>query len=677
VAQILVRATVTTDGYCAGWVGYVDDTDPVVQELIAGGYLTTNVTVLPPPTELCCLPPGGTTNQILAKVSDLDRDANWQNAPPSLPAGPASGVLSGTYPNPIFAEDMATQTELDAAVAGVPEQAQDAVAAMIAAGTQTGLTATYNDALGTFSFTVTGAPPSGTAGGVLTGTYPNPTFASDMATQVELNAKQPLNVMDYGAVGDGTADDTTAVQNWVNACQAAKGFGVSPGGKTFRITTTLAFPGSGYYNLDFGGSTIKKDAAFASLAYAINVTGNAQIKNLVVDGNRAAGALGFGFHFSNLNANDVHLTDVRVINNFNTAIVIDLATVKVTCRSVDCSNNSTAAAGSSDGFRVTAGLLIMDRECQANDNERAGIFIDAGAHTDTVINGSVRRNLQHGVQINGANTHGTSQYLYGDDNKNFGLVMINSAGTFLAAANWNFGHVEMCRTGAAIGGTYTANNAGTGVQGYGIRNNTFEKIIGRGNLGYDFIMVAGNSADSATNSKQNQIATILATNIGPTGVGAADNDPSTVLSAGSSYNHIGQITCYGKTIALDFGESSAIKTNNDNYVGQVYAYGSSYTAVLFGFGARNYVGEIIARENTMGHPGSGAAQFNSPVLFFNDASVTANLVDRLDHYTSGTAFSYLAEFGAAATNNQVTRARGAFATALKQDAGTGNTVTAG
>jgi hypothetical protein len=67
------------------------------------------------------------------------------------PSGPAGGVLGGTYPDPDFAVDMATQAELDAHAAA--------------------------DVMG-----------GDAAGGVLSGTYPDPGFAVDMATQAELDA---------------------------------------------------------------------------------------------------------------------------------------------------------------------------------------------------------------------------------------------------------------------------------------------------------------------------------------------------------------------------------------------------------------------------------------------------------------------------------------------------------
>lgn len=100
------------------------------------------------------------------------------------PSGAAGGVLSGTYPNPGFAADMATQAELDAHVNDTTD-AHDATAISYAGGT--GLSAT--DVEGAIDELATEKLDSGAAaGGVLSGTYPNPGFAADMATQAELDA---------------------------------------------------------------------------------------------------------------------------------------------------------------------------------------------------------------------------------------------------------------------------------------------------------------------------------------------------------------------------------------------------------------------------------------------------------------------------------------------------------
>jgi hypothetical protein len=77
----------------------------------------------------------------------------------------------------------------------------------------------------------------------------NPPFINSVPTNVEAKLAQTVSVMDFGAVGDGVADDTGAIQAAIDASQR-----VFFGQGTWRITATINVPAG--RSLDFGTGNI-------------------------------------------------------------------------------------------------------------------------------------------------------------------------------------------------------------------------------------------------------------------------------------------------------------------------------------------------------------------------------------------------------------------------------------
>lgn len=92
----------------------------------------------------------------------------------------------------------------------------------------------------------------------------------------------PANPLDFGAVGDGVADDTTALQTFINYCRNNNIQGAFPqNGKQFRITSSLVTQIDGNYgqvHIDFNNTPIIADFENAA---ALIVTGGAYTQTLL------------------------------------------------------------------------------------------------------------------------------------------------------------------------------------------------------------------------------------------------------------------------------------------------------------------------------------------------------------------------------------------------------------
>lgn len=224
--------------------------------------------------------------------------------------GAAGGVLSGTYPNPGFAADMATQAELDTEAttraSGDTTNATNLTThAALTTSAHGGIVSSADSRL------TDSRAPTGGAGGVLGGSYPNPAFAVDMATQAELDAeastRASADTTNVGNLSTHAALTTSAHGGLVPTSQVTGGGILATGGFTLTVPAT-------------GTAALLGTANTFTAAQAATVTDAATntVTTLVTLGHNSSGtpATGFGtgllFRGKSTTTNDRDMAQIAV-----------------------------------------------------------------------------------------------------------------------------------------------------------------------------------------------------------------------------------------------------------------------------------------------------------------------------------------------------------------------------
>ena len=319
-----------------------------------------------------------------------------------------------------------------------------------------------------------GGTPGGSAGGDLGGSFPGPTVTGIQGTPVCVTAPSLndvltfdgsqwcpapggssflwFNVTDYGAVGDGTTDDTAAINLAIAALNTAtRGVLYFPSG-TYKITSALSIATANVLVLgdgdEFGSSVIHQATANTtalnmSAAFATADVAASLIRGIVIKGPGSASS-NFGI---NVTA-DVLLEHVGVYGFY---IGLNLSTTCFYSRVSDCFFTNNAAIGiygngvnditiercRINGYHATSvppfgdqnsGIVLEGvlnfriRDCAIEANDLVGVEITgSGSVNTTSITGLISGCY---FENTGTTANGRYVYLHGSSSHAVSAVLI-------------------------------------------------------------------------------------------------------------------------------------------------------------------------------------------------------------------------------------------------------------
>ena len=232
-----------------------------------------------------------------------------------------------------------------------------------------------------------------------------------------------VNVKDYGATGDGTTDDTTALQAAITAAGAVGVVYFPPG--TYIVSSPLVLVSGGSY-VGGGWSSVIKQKNGANLTRLLqwsSAASNCLLADIMVDGNKAnnAGATCYGVYgfalqysvFRNVRVQNVHgdgyrldgtsggfantsstvhLTECWAYGNINSGLVATSFTADIHVDGGDYGNNGASA------ITYQAGSSTVRNATLWGTTSGPGLLV--GGPSNQITGCNIEGNNQQGVVVN-------------------------------------------------------------------------------------------------------------------------------------------------------------------------------------------------------------------------------------------------------------------------------------
>lgn len=183
-----------------------------------------------------------------------------------------------------------------------------------------------------------------------------------------------LNLKDFGAVGDYSTDDTSAINSWLSACSTYNKLGYAPSGN-YKLTNNILWPdgvkvvGDGSARIatfpQLGGANSNKRKLRPS--YKNTMTGT----NFIFTGTPSN-------TFTTTRSDKFSNIKPCVIYNYYTPISIDGISIIQDMDVLDSGGSLTTGSTDNRASNYTAGFLSLATQCAFKDVNIFGYFADAG-----------------------------------------------------------------------------------------------------------------------------------------------------------------------------------------------------------------------------------------------------------------------------------------------------------